>query len=53
MDNHVSWNIQPEHDNPTVVLLVRGVRTFMARTHKILEVGNVLIGHVVMKEYDW
>jgi len=53
MDNRVSWNTQPEHDNPTVVLLVRGVRTFMARTHEVLEVGNVLVGHVVMVEYGW
>jgi len=53
MDNRVSWNTQPEHDNPTVVLLVGGVRAFTARIHKVLEVGNVLIGHVVVVEYGW
>jgi len=47
MDDRVSWNTQPERDNPTVVLLVRGVRTFTARIHKVLEVGDVLVGHVV------
>ena len=41
----------PERDNPTVVLLVRGVRTFTACTHKVLEVGDVLVGHVVVEEY--
>jgi len=53
MDNRVSWNIQPERDNLTVVLLVRGVRTFTARTHEVLEVGDVLIGHIVMIEDGW
>jgi len=53
MDNHVSWNTQPEHDNPTVVLLVGGVQTFTARTHEVLEVGDLLVGHVVMVEYGW
>jgi len=53
MDNRVSWNTQPEHDNLTVVLLVRGVRTFTARTHKVLEVGDVLVGHVVIEGYGW
>jgi len=46
MDDRVSWNTQPERDNPTVVLLVRGVRTFTARIHKVLEVGDVLVGHI-------
>jgi len=50
MDNHVSWNTQPERDNPTVILLVRGIRTLTARIHKVLEVGNVLVGHVVVEE---
>jgi len=50
MDNRVSWNTQPGRDNPTVVLLVRGVRTFTACTHEILEVGDVLVGHVEMVE---
>jgi len=25
----------------------------MARTHEVLEVGNLLVGHVVMVEYGW
>ena len=50
MDNHVSWNTQPERDNPTVILLVRGVRTFMARIHEVLEVGDVLVGHIEVEE---
>jgi len=41
MDNRVSWNTQPERDNPTVVLLVGGVRTFTAHTHKVLEIWSV------------
>jgi len=53
MDNRVSWNIQPERNNPTVVLLVRGIQAFTARTHEVLEVGNVLVGHVVIVEYGW
>ena len=50
MDNRVSWNTQPERDNPTVVLLVGGVRTFTARTHEVLEIGDLLVGHVMMVE---
>ena len=53
MDNRVSWNTQPERDNPTVVLLVGGVRTLTARIHKVLEVGDVLVGHVVVEEFGW
>jgi len=53
MDNCVSWNNQPKRNNPTVVLLIGGVRTFTARTHKVLEVGDVLVGHVVVEEYCW
>ena len=53
MDNRVSWNIQPERDNLTVVLLVGGIRAFTARTHEVLKVGDVLVGHVVVEEYCW
>jgi len=53
MDNRVSQNIQPERNNPTVVLLVRGIRAFTAHIHEVLEVGDVLVGHVVMVEYGW
>jgi len=53
MDNRVSWNTQPERDNPTVVLLVGGVRTLTAHVHKVLEVGDVLVGHVVVEEFGW
>ena len=53
MDNRVSQNIQPERNNPTVVLLVRGIRAFTAHIHEVLEVGDVLVGHVVMVEYSW
>ena len=53
MDDRVSWNNQPERNNPTVVLLVGGIRAFMARIHEVLEVGDVLIGHVVVEEYCW
>jgi len=53
MDNRVSWNTQPERDNPTVVLLVGRVRAFTARIHEVLEVGDVLVGHVVVEEYCW
>ena len=50
MDNRVSWNTQPERDNPTVVLLVGRVRALTAHIHKLLEVGNVLVGHVEVEE---
>jgi len=52
MDDRVSWNTQPERDNPTVVLLVGGIRAFTAHIHKVLEVGDVLVGHVE-EEYCW
>jgi len=50
VDNRVSWNTQPERDNPTVVFLVGRVRALMARIHEVLKVGDVLVGHVEVKE---
>jgi len=46
MDSHVSWNIQPEYNNPTVVLLVGRIGAFTAQIDgEVMEVGGRLIGH--------
>jgi len=54
MDSRVSWNTQPEHDNPTLVPLVGRIGAFMARiSDEVMEVGNRLIGHVMMSIVGW
>ena len=46
MDRCVSWNIQPEHDNLTVVLLVGRIGAFTAQINgEVMEVGGRLIRH--------
>jgi len=54
MDSHVSWNTQPECDNPTFVLLVGRIGAFTARIgDEVIEVGDRLIGHVMMGIVGW
>jgi len=53
MGSHVSWNTQPERDNPTFVPLVGRIQAFMAPSKEVLEVGDGLIGHVDIWVDGW
>jgi len=53
MDNHVSWNTQPEHNNPTFVLLVGGISAFMAPIKEGLEASDILEGHWIVVGWWW